>query len=78
MENQINQSYSYIKQIAEIGITSLISAYFFTTGYINSFALPIKVDFFQSGYFLITLLADSIPILLFDLLAGILKWRCCI
>ena len=68
-----NGSYSYIKQIAEIGVTTLISAYFFTAGYINSFSLPIRVDFFQSGYFLITLLTDSVPTFLFNVFTGILK-----
>ena len=66
-------TYSFIKQTAEIGVTTLISAYFFTAGYINSFSLPIRVDFFQSGYFLIVLLADSVPAFLFDFFTGILK-----
>ena len=70
MENNTkSQTYSIIiRQATEIGITTLISAYFFTTGYINSFSLPIKTDVFQSGYFLITLFADSIPSFLFNII----------
>ena len=72
MSNLENRSLSDIKQIAEIGITTLISSYFFTMGYINSFALPIKIDFFQAGYFIITLFSDSILVLLFDLSLGLI------
>ena len=73
MQDKQENPYSFVKQTAEIGVTTLISAYFFTAGYINSFSLPIRVDFFQSGYFLIVLLADSVPAFLFDFFTGILK-----
>ena len=76
LENQRNNknrisTISLLQHITTIGTVALFSSYFFTRGYIHSFNLPIQVDFLESGYFMLTLIADRIFPLIFSVFTNI-------
>ena len=63
LENKIYEDTrlsSIMKGVTTLGTITGFSAYFFTRGYIHSFQLPITVDFLESIYFFLNLIADSI------------------
>ena len=72
-KNNVNQNsmISPLQDIITIGTVTLLSLYFFTRGYIHSFNLPIQVNFLESGYFMLTLIADRIFPLVFSFFTNI-------
>ena len=69
--NNENNTISLLQYIGTIVTVALFSAYFFTRGYIHSFSLPIRVDLLESGYFMLTLIADGILPIIFPVFTNI-------
>ena len=65
---------SVVQNITTIGTVVLLSAYFFTKGYIHSFSLPITVNFSESGYFMISLIAEGVLPILFSIFTSKSVW----
>ena len=62
---------SLIQHLITLGTVVLFSSYFFTRGYIHSFALPIRANFSESGYFVLSLIADSVLPPIFSIVTSI-------
>ncbi len=62
---------SLIQYLITLGTVALFSSYFFTRGYIHSFSLPIRANFSESGYFMLSLIADSMLPSIFSIFTSI-------
>lgn len=73
-KNNTNENITVIHYLITLGTVSLFSSYFFTRGYIHSFSLPVKVDFIESGYFILGIISDRIFPIIFSIFTDIWFW----